>query len=192
MFASYPGTVARMLRPTTTGLVIALVSASLALGCNKEKGDEKAAAKPAEQAAESGCGKDYGDPDKQLCITLPKGYAVKGTIEKSELYSELINIDGPDMGDGVTLTVGFKNSNLKTYEEQLKYDEELGSAKLEASGATPGNGGKWRLTSNGGTKTVSATAKAPNGKALMCSTSNSTPSAAAIEVCKTLRPFQGK
>lgn len=177
-----------MCRLHTTGLVIALLCASLATACNKEK----AADKPAEKAAESGCGKDWGDPDKQLCITLPKGYEAKGKIEKSELYSELINIDGPDMGDGVTLTVGFKSSNFKTYEEQLASDENLGSAKLEASGSTPGNSGKWWFTSNGGTKTVSATAKAPNGKAIMCSTSNTTPSAAAIEVCKTLRPYPGK
>lgn len=181
-----------MLRPTTTGLVIALLSASLAIACNKGKADENAGGKPAEKATESGCGKDYGDPDKQLCITLPKGYEAKGKIEKSELYSELIHIDGPDMGDGVTLTVGFRNSNFTKYEEQLASDEQLGSAKLEASGSTPGNSGKWWFTSNGGTKTVSATAKAPNGKAIMCSTSNTTPSAAAIEVCKTLRPFPGK
>lgn len=177
-----------MLRPTTTGLVAALLATSLTIACSKEKGDEKAGVK----APETGCGNDYGDPDKQLCITLPKGYEVKGQIEKSELYSELIRIDGPDMGDGVTLTVGFTNSNFTTYEEQLKSDEELGSAKLEASGPTPGNGGKWRAVVNGGTKTVSATVRAPNGKALMCSTSNTTPSAAAIEVCKTLRPFPGK
>ncbi|GMV14332.1 MAG: hypothetical protein HS104_19380 [Polyangiaceae bacterium] len=178
-----------MLQLRIIGLVPALLSASLTVACNKEKAGEQA--KPAEKT-ESGCGTDYGDPDKQLCITLPKGYEVKGTIQKSELYSELINIDGPDMGDGVTLTVGFKNSNFKTYEEQLASDEELGSAKLEASGSTPGQSGKWWFTSNGGTKTVSATAKAPNGKAIMCSTSNTTPSAAAIEVCKSLRPFPGK
>lgn len=181
-----------MFRLVASGLVIALLSASLTIACNKDKGDEKAGGKPAEKATEIGCGTDYGDPDKQLCVTLPKGYEAKGKIEKSELYSELINIDGPDMGDGVTLTVGFTSSNFKTYEEQLASDEVLGSAKLEASGSTPGNSGKWWFTSNGGTKTVSATAKAPNGKAIKCSTSNTTPSAAAIEVCKSLRPFPGK
>lgn len=181
-----------MLRVMPSDLFVALLSASLTIACNKDKGGEKAAGKPAEKAAESGCGTDYGDPDKQLCITLPKGYEVKAKIEKNELYSELIHVDGPDMGDGVTLTVGFKSSNFKTYEEQLASDEILGSAKLEASGSTPGNSGKWWFTSNGGTKTVSATAKAPNGKAIMCSTSNTTPSAAAIEVCKSLRPFPGK
>jgi hypothetical protein len=181
-----------MLRLVETGLLIVLCAASLSTGCkNAEKGGEKAADKP---AAESGCGSDYGDPDKQLCITLPKGYTVSPKIEKSELYSELINISGPDMGDGVTLTVGFSSSNWKTYEEQLAADEKattLYGNKLEASGSTPGNG-KWWLTTQGSTKAVRSLAKAPNGKALGCSTSNTTPSAAAMEVCKTLRPFPGK
>jgi hypothetical protein len=182
-----------MLRPIKTGLVIVLCAASASVGCNKnaEKGAEKAAEKP----TEAGCGNDYGDPDKQLCITLPKGYTVSPKIEKSELYSELINVSGPDMGDGVTLTVGFSSSNWKTYEEQLASDEEATKSygnKLEGSGATPGNSGKWWITTQGSTKTVSARAKAPNGKALGCSTSNTTPSPAAMEVCKTLRPFPGK
>jgi hypothetical protein len=185
-----------MLRLLQTGLVI-VCAAFVSVGCNKnaEKGGEKAAEKPGEKAAEAGCGNDYGDPDKQLCITLPKGYTVSPKIEKSELYSELINISGPDMGDGVTVTVGFSNSNWKTYEEQLAADEKamksLGN-ELDGSGSTPGNSGKWWSTTQGSTKTVSALAKAPNGKALGCSTANTTPSPAAIEVCKTLRPFPGK
>ncbi len=92
----------------------------------------------------------------------------------------------------ISLTVGFRCRNFKTYEDQLASDEKLGSAKLEGSGSTPGNSGKWWFTSNGGTKTVSATARAPNGKAMMCNTANTTPSAAAFEVCKSLRPFPGK
>ena len=97
------------------------------------------------------------------------------------------------MGDGVTVTVGFSSSNWTTYEEQLEAEEKSKTSfgnKLEESGSTPG-GGKWWLTSQGGTKTVSSIAKAPNGKALMCSTANTTPSPAAIGVCKTLRPFPG-
>lgn len=182
-----------MLRLVETGLLFVLCAASASVGCNKNA--DKGAEKTEKPAAESGCGSDYGDPDKQLCITLPKNYTVSPKIEKSELYSELINVSGPDMGDGVTLTVGFSSTNWKTYEEQLAADEKAKTSygnKLEASGSTPGNSGKWWITSQGGTKTVSALAKAPNGKALGCSTSNTTPSPAAMEVCKTLRPFPGK
>lgn len=191
MSTSRPALGRRVVRLITTGIVIATCAAS-SLGCNKhEKSGEATADKPAEKA-ETGCGKDYGDPAKQLCLTLPKNYTVSPKIEKSDLYAELINVDGPDMGDGVTLTVGFTSTNFTKYEEQLAAEEQAPSGyQLEASGSTPNNSGKWWVRSQGKTKIVSSIVKAPNGKAAMCSTSNLTPSAAAIEVCKTLRPFPG-
>ncbi len=173
----------------TAGVIIVACAAS-SVGCNKnDKGGEKAADEPAAKA-ETGCGEDYGDPAKQLCLTLPKNYTVNPKIEKSELYAELIHIDGPDMGDGVTLTVGFTSTNFTKYEEQLAAEEQAPSGyEVEASGSTPNDSGKWWLRSQGKTKIVSSIVKAPHGKAAMCSTSNLTPSPAAIEVCKTLRPF---
>jgi hypothetical protein len=180
---------------TSSMKALALAAASILVACGG--GDDKGGGdKPAAAAAESGCGKDYADPAKQFCLTLPAGYT--GTPDqldpKDELYSEIIRFKGPNMGDGVDVTVGFSSTNWKVFEDELKMTENLMKSpdrKVEGTGPTAGGTGKWWVFSHGALKTATAVEKAPNGKALMCTTSNGTPSPAAIETCKTLRPYPG-
>lgn len=174
-------------------VALGLCLASTWMACSKNV--EKVPEKAVEKAPEVGCGKDYGDPQKVFCVTLPTGYEADPHIESDELYSELIHFKGPNMGDGLTVAVGFSSSNYTTYEQQLASDEEvmkMARRKVESSGATPGNQGKWWLYTDSGIRTLSARAKAANGKPVGCDPSNSTPSPEAVEACKSIRPFPTK
>ncbi|GAB3898854.1 hypothetical protein GCM10029964_083960 [Kibdelosporangium lantanae] len=167
----------------------------MACGGNPDKGTETSSAGSAKPAAEEGCGKDYGDPQKQFCVTLPAGYQADPQIESSELYPELVRFTGPDTGDGISVSVGFTSSNFKTYDDQLNADEglmKIDGRAVEASGPTKGDQGKWWIFTDSGVRTITATAKAANGKAVNCSPANTTPTPAAVEACKSIRPFTGK
>jgi hypothetical protein len=179
----------RFLIPT---FLTASCLASFAQGCTRSDASASEAGAPA--AAVSGCGKDYADPQKQFCLTLPAGYAADPKIESDELYSEVITFHGPNVGDGVTVTVGFTNSGYKQYEEQVASDESDTKGKdrkLVSSGATAG-GGKWWIYDWQGTHRASAIAKAPNGKPLRCVNVNGLPSASGLATCKSLRPYGTK
>lgn len=146
-----------------------------------------------------GCGSDYADPMKQFCITVPKDWKAPAQVTGTPPYDELFEIKNADANkysDGVSLTLGFSNSNNKTYEDELGYLEKINTTsktdKLEGTGATPGGGGKWWATSRQGQKYLTSLAKAPNGKPVHCSPSNSLPSPASLEACKTIRPYPTK
>jgi hypothetical protein len=163
------------------------------VACNKDgnKDGDKSAAAPAGQ---EGCGKDYGDPMKMYCVTLPAKYTA-GSPKSDTLAPERINFDGPEMGDGITVSYGFDNSEFKTYEDQLKSDEAWTKGKdkkVLSSGATTGNAGKWWLVEWSGTKKMVTTVKTPDGKAVKCDVQNTMPSQGAIDACKTLRPYPKK
>jgi hypothetical protein len=182
-------TFCRMSQLMTARLVIGLCLASTLVGCSES------APKGAAPAVEDGCGADYTDPQKEFCVTLPAGYKADGQIDSSDLYSELIRFTGPDIGDGMSISVGFTSSNFTTYEQQLTADEEImkiAGRTVVSSGATKGDHGKWWLFTDGGDQTIVATAKAAHGKALNCSPANTTPTPVAVEACKSIRPFPTK
>src|SRR5688572_26332359 len=111
---------------TSSMKMLAMAAASVLVACGGS--DEKSGGdKPVAAVAESGCGKDYADPAKQFCLTLSAGYT--GTPDKldpkDELYSEIIRFSGPNMGDGVDVSVGFSSTNWKVYEDELKMRENL-------------------------------------------------------------------
>ena len=181
----------------TARLVLGLCLASTLVACsgNTGKAPETSSASSAKPAAEEGCGTDYSDPQKQFCVTLPRGYEADPQIESSDLYPELVHFTGPDTGDGISVSVGFTSSNFTTYDEQVTADEGLmktAGRTVEASGTTKGDHGKWWIFTDGGVRTITATAKAANGKAVNCTPANTTPTPAAVEACKSIRPFTGK
>jgi hypothetical protein len=160
-----------------------------------KKGDGAGGSSSAE-----GCGSDYADPMKQFCITVPKDWVAPAKIGATGPYDELFEIKNADANkyaDGVSLTLGFSTTSSKTYEDELAYMEKVKTKstidKVEATGATPGGSGKWWATSRqGGQKFLTSIAKAPNGKAISCSPSNTLPSPASLEACKTIRPYPTK
>jgi hypothetical protein len=171
------------------------LSLVLALGASACKKGDGAGGSSAD-----GCGSDYADPMKQFCITVPKDWKAPDKITGTGPYDELFEIKNADANkyaDGVSLTLGFSTTSSKTYEDELAYTEKVKTSstqdKVEATGSTPGGSGKWWATSRqGGQKFLSAIAKAPNGKAIHCSPSNSLPSPASLEACKTIRPYPTK
>jgi hypothetical protein len=172
----------------TARLVVGLCLASILVGCGGK------AENGAATATEEGCGTDYGDPQKEFCVTLPAGYKYDRT-ESDELYSELIHFTGPAPEDGISVSVGFTSSNFTTYEQQLAADEEImkiAGRTVESTGPTKGDHGKWWLFTDSGIHTIAATAKAAKGKALNCTPENTTPAPGAVEACKSIRPFPTK
>jgi hypothetical protein len=169
-----------------------LVSALGVSACKKGDG--------AGGSSTEGCGSDYADPMKQFCITVPKDWKAPDKIGATGPYDELFEIKNADpnkYSDGVSLTLGFSSPSNKSYEEELAYIEKVKTKstqdKVEATGSTPGGTGKWWATSRqGGQKSLTAIAKAPNGKPIYCSPSNSLPSPASLEACKTIRPYPTK
>jgi hypothetical protein len=179
----------------TARLVIGLCLASILVGCSGKA--EKSTEKSTETATEEGCGTDYGDPQKEFCVTLPAGFKYDRT-EPNELYSEVIHFTSPDQQDGIVVTVGFTNGK-QTYEEQLALDEEtmkIPGRTVESTGTTKGDDGKWWLWffTDGGdvTKTIEARAKAANGKVSGCEPASNNLTPAVIEACKSIRPFPAK
>lgn len=180
----------------TARIVVGLCLASTLAACggNTGKGTETAT-KSTEKATKEGCDTDYSDPQKVFCVTLPTGYKADPQIETSDLYAELIRFTGPDPADGISVSVGFTSSNFTTYEQELASDEELmkmTGRTVESSGTTKGEGGKWWIFTQDGIRTIAATAKATNGKPVNCTPSNTTPTPAAVEACKSIRPFATK
>lgn len=169
-----------------------IVATLLAAGCNKKT---EGADKPSDKAAGGeGCGKDYGDPMKMYCVTLPAGYTA-GPPESDSLAPERIKFKGPKADDGIVVSYGFDSSNWKTYEDQIKANEEWTKGKdkkVLGSGDLKGGSGKWWLVDWSGTKKMVATVKTPDGKAASCDCDNTIPSQTAIDVCKTLRPYPKK
>ena len=181
-----------MARLTAARCIVGLCLASSLMACSKGQ-DSGSGSGGAVAVAVEGCGKDYGDPQKQFCVTLPAGYKVDPKIDSDALYAELIRFTGDNMGDGMTITLGAEGA--RTYEAVLTADETFSKTpprKIEASGPTPGNGGKWWITLNQGYHQLTSTVKAPNGKAVGCAPSNTTPSPAAVEACKSVRPYPTK
>lgn len=158
------------------------------------------ACKKGDGSSADGCGSDYADPMKQFCITVPKDWKAPAKIDsKGSPYDELFDIKNADpakYSDGVSLTLGFSSPSNKTYEQELAYIEKIKttstSDKLDGTGSTPGGSGKWWATSRQSQKSLTAIAKAPNGKPIYCSPSNSLPSPASLEACKTIRPYPTK
>jgi hypothetical protein len=165
-----------------------------AQGCSKNedanKGDAKNAAVAASAApAASGCGADYADPNKEFCVSIPPGYTAGKPSPPDELYSELIDFNGPM--SGFTISVGFTSSNWKTYEDQIKSDDPSTSKdiKVESSGKTAGTGQWWVYKQGNYDTTVLATVKSNGNKAIRCSPNNTVVKPEVIEACKSLRAY---
>jgi hypothetical protein len=167
-----------------------LIGISLgATACSKK---ENAGAAPSASAAPEvkGCGADYADPQKEFCVKLPSGYTAGAPGKPSELYSELIDFNGPM--SGFTVTVGFTSTNWKTYDDQIAADEKWMATgtdiKVEASGATAG-GGKWWSYTNSGSKAFSSTTKSNGNKSLHCSPNNTNIAPEVMDACKSIRAY---
>jgi hypothetical protein len=156
-------------------------------GCNKNEETKKEDTKA---SAAQGCGSDYADPQKEFCVTIPTGYTPEKPSAPTELYSELINFNGPM--SGFTISVGFSSSNWKTFDDELKADDswlKTGKGiKIESSGKTAGTGQWWVYTQDG-TNQVSALVKSNGDKAIHCSPNNTSVAPEVIAACKSVRAY---
>lgn len=164
-----------------------LLVAAMTAGCGK-KGESGA-------TAEQGCGSDWADAQKQFCLKMPAGYTpAPQSAGGGELYSEIIDFNGPS--SGFTITVGFTSSNFTTYEEQLAADEDImkmAGRSVESTGGTPGQSKWWIFTdkASGSAKNIVVTAKANGNKSLRCSPNNTVVAPEVMDACKSIRAYPG-
>lgn len=179
-----------MNRCVSVVVVAAVVVGAMGLTACSKKADAGGGAAPSASAEVKGCGADYADPAKEFCVKLPAGYTAGKPDAPSELYSELINFNGPM--SGFTVTVGFTSSNWKTYDDQLAADEKSmttsESIKVDGTGATLG-GGKWWSYTNSGSKGFSSVTKSNGNKAIGCNPNNTNVAPEVIEACKSIRAY---
>lgn len=136
------------------------------------------------------CGADYASPMKEFCVKLPPGYKAGTPSPPDALASETIDFKGPK-GE-FTIRVGFASASYKTYEEEMKSDEDTyltrpaTTVKPQGNGATAG-GGKYFVFTMGGSKRVVSDTKSNANKVINCS--GAVPDAAPeiIEACKSVR-----
>jgi len=173
--------------------VVAVVATLNVTGCSKKdeaKKDEPAAAAPTAAAAQ-GCGGDYADPAKEFCVQLPAGYTAGTPDPPNSLYAELIGFNGPN--SGFNITVGFTSSNWKTYDDQLKADQEftsMSSIKVTSTGKTAGTGQWWVYTRADSTNSeVLSSVKSNGDKALRCTANNTVVTPEVVAACKSLRAY---
>lgn len=170
-------------------VAVLAVAALCTTGCSKK--DEGGAGSTTTTSAKD-CGADYADPLKEFCIKLPPGYT-PGTPEPADaLLSESIDFKSGKAGVYFTVSVGFSSASYKTYDEQMKSDEDTygktqTGVKAEANGATAG-GGKWWVYTMGGNKRVQSDTKSKANKVIACFAQvDSNPEV--IEACKSVRPY---
>lgn len=166
---------------------IALV-ALCTVACSKK--DEGGNASNATTSAKD-CGADYADPKKEFCVKVPSGYKPGAPEPADALTSETIEFKG-SKGD-FTISVGFSSASYKTYEEEMKSDDDAylktpaTTVKAQGNGATAG-GGKWWVFTMGGSKRVLSDTKSNANKVINCSGVVQT-APEVIEACKSVRAF---
>src|ERR1700722_15808555 len=145
-----------------------------AAGCDKNNaagGAEGSAA----TTATSGCGADWGDPLKEFCIKLPKGYAAGKPGKPSSLFSQKQHFKGPAEADGkipeIDVQVGFPSDPHKSFDEELaalKADMNNPRFKIEGSGPMPGGGMWWQYDQTGIMKRFESWSKTNDGRPIDC------------------------
>ena len=173
----------------STPVLFVLATALAAGGCqDKKKTEDKPEKATSSASPVKGCGADFTDPAKELCLTLPTGFtAAPDPNPPKELYSELINFSGPN-NVTFSITVGFTSSNWKTYDDQVKSDADfIKGMKVDASGKTTGTG-QWWTYDNRGYKSVTAVVKSNGDKAIRCNSTDAE-SAPVVAACKSIRAY---
>lgn len=172
-----------------TRLILSIALVTLCtVACSKK--DEGGSASTTTTSAKD-CGADYASPKKEFCVKLPPGYKA-GTPEPADaLASETIEFKGPK--SDFTIRVGFASASYKTYEEEMKSDEDAylktaaATVKPQGNGATAGGGKYWVFTMGGSKRIVSDT-KSNANKVINCSGVVET-APEIIEACKSVRAF---
>lgn len=165
-------------------LLVSLTLCASATGCSKKDAAPQAAASATPAAP---CGADYADPQKEFCLKLPASFKPKKPRAPSELYSLDVEFEGEN--DGVHVLVGFTSTNMQSYDEQLKSDDEwIATKKPIASGPMTGTG-KWWSYDNDGYKSFKAIVKSNGGKTIFCGSTSVEASQEVADICKTLRAY---